>query len=125
MQADTIGATVLLGGAALVASAFWLLKFARDRAASKMPLPAREEMAVIEEEISLTSWGKVSRLCLVLSVLWTFYVFAAAKSLVEQVGASSILYVGLLVFGAGMALGRRRTYRVYRTDPETKSALLE
>ncbi len=81
-----------------------------------MAKPATGEViATIEEEVRLTAWGVISLILLILSVIGSLMVSAGATTVFQQIEAGVSLISGLLLFGLGVALGRRRTYRVVRS----------
>jgi cytochrome b561 len=81
-------------------------------------LQARE-LAKITEEISMTGWGGFCVVMLVLTVAGSIGSYAAAKTVFQQIEAGVSLMAGLILFGLGSALGRRRTYTIYRSEQRT------
>lgn len=78
-------------------------------------LEARE-LAVIEEEVRTTGVGVISLLLLVACTLGSASALIGATNVVQQIGAGVLLIAGAVLFGLGAALGRRRTYRIYRSE---------
>lgn len=105
------GASVVLI-LALAAVSYWASKRRRAR---EQALQARE-MAVMEEEVNSTTEGKISFALLALSVLGSITIFAAAKTVFQEIEAGVMLIAGSILFGLGVALGRTRTYRIYRSE---------
>lgn len=75
-----------------------------------------EVIATIEEEVRLTGWGAISLILLILTVIGSLIISAGATTVFQQIEAGVSLISGLLLFGLGVALGRRRTYRVVRAS---------
>jgi len=83
---------------------------------------ASRELAVIVEEIHATATGTICTVLLILmlaivAVLY-FLAFSTALLLGSIVSTGiGIMSIGVfLLLGLGVALGRRRTYRVYRSE---------
>jgi hypothetical protein len=70
--------------------------------------------AIIREEIEITGWGWLSRVLLVLAVIVSAVTMADARNILQQIYAGVGFLGSAIVFGLGIALGRKRTYRVYR-----------
>lgn len=82
---------------------------------SKPKADPATEIATIEEDVRLTGWGVFSLMLLILSVAFTAFAGMAAKTVFQQIEAGVSMIASLLLFGLGVALGRRRTYRIYRS----------
>lgn len=103
---------VLLLLAALIGLAIWK---ERRRRVRQRALEARE-LAVIIEEVATTGGGNISFAMLVLTVLGSIAVFGGAKTVFQEIAAGVLLIAGAILFGLGVALGRTRTYRIYRSE---------
>lgn len=75
-----------------------------------------EVIATIEEEVRLTAWGAISLILLILTVIGSLIISTGATTVFQQIEVGVSLISGLLLFGLGVALGRRRTYRVVRAE---------
>lgn len=74
------------------------------------------ELAVMVEEVSMTAGGVLCLLLLIGTVLLSVGGYAAAKTVFQQIEAGVSLMSGCIIFGLGVALGRRRTFRIYRSE---------
>jgi hypothetical protein len=116
-QNPTLGIILLLVVALIVfgvgtANSMRALRRQREAEAA---LAARE-LAVIVEENKVTAGGTFSMLMLVLTILFAVGIFVSAKSAIHEIEAGVVLTAGSVVWGLGIALGRRRTYRVFRSE---------
>jgi hypothetical protein len=73
------------------------------------------EFSVIKEEIEITSWGNFSRIALGIAIVVTTFALLGASNIVQQIQAGVSFIGSAILFGLGVALGRKRTYRIYRT----------
>lgn len=74
------------------------------------------ELAEMVEEVRLT-W--VGALCPVLLVIVAFVAaagYARAVTILQQIEAGIAFLGAAVILGLGVAVGRRRTYRIYRSD---------
>ncbi|MGY4399878.1 hypothetical protein [Bradyrhizobium sp. USDA 3315] len=83
------------------------------------------EVAEIREEITVTGWGTFSRFGLGLGILIETIALFGATSIFQQIQAGVAFIGTAIVCGLGVAMGRRRTYRVYRAESKTGSVLPE
>ncbi|WP_338688432.1 hypothetical protein V5279_23850 [Bradyrhizobium sp. 26S5] len=90
---------------------------AAAQAASKLGV----EIAEIREEVTITNWGTFSRFGLGLGILIETIALFGATSIFQQIQAGVAFIGTAIVCGLGVAMGRRRTYRVYRTASKTES----
>jgi hypothetical protein len=82
------------------------------------PEPKRERVAIIQERIEATAGGSAATLLLVVSNLFVIGDFVASTNILQQNVAIN-LWIGCnVLFGLGVAVGRRRTYVVLRTPPD-------
>jgi hypothetical protein len=79
---------------------------------SRSPVIAR-----IEERITLTPSGFFFLVILMLHQLASAIYFGAAKTAFQETSAAAIWIGENVLWGLGVALGRRSTYTVYR-DPD-------
>jgi chromate transport protein ChrA len=110
------GIAIALLVLSLVALAIWRL--ARDAARARREhddLVARE-LAVIEEKISATPAGVLCVVMIFVVLIWTLQVEGRATTVFQQIEAGVALIAGLILFGLGAALGRRRRYVIYRSE---------
>ncbi|HWW46573.1 MAG TPA: hypothetical protein VNZ94_01885 [Xanthobacteraceae bacterium] len=83
------------------------------RPADDEPEPA-DAWAVASETVKVTWVGSVSLVALVASTVGYAGVLFHAETLFQQMEAHLSLLCCILVFGLGIALGRRRTYTIVR-----------
>ncbi|AVT76598.1 hypothetical protein RPPS3_25350 [Rhodopseudomonas palustris] len=88
----------------------------REWAYRRQEAQAGQEAAVIIEHVRMTWVGIVSLMLLVLTVIGAIVAYIAARTEFQQVQAGVSLIGSVLLFGLGVALGRRRTYRVLRSE---------
>ena len=77
------------------------------------------ELAVMEEQIRLTMGGAICWVLLFVSVAVSIGAYSRAVNILQQIEAGVSLMAGILLFGLGAALGRRRVYRIYRSEQRT------
>ena len=116
-QNPTLGIVLLIVVALIVfgvgtANSMRVLRRQREAEA----ILAAREMAVIVEEYKVTAGGTVSLLMLILTVLVAVGIFVSAKSAIHEIEAGVVLTAGSVIWGLGIALGRKRTYRIYRSE---------
>jgi hypothetical protein len=78
------------------------------------------EIAVIKEEIEITSWGNFSRIALAIAIVIETFGVLGASNYFQAIQAGVAFIGSAILFGLGVALGRKRTYRIYRTDAADK-----
>ncbi|MDN4982291.1 hypothetical protein QY049_03515 [Bradyrhizobium sp. WYCCWR 13022] len=111
----TVGSMLLVVVVAALAI-FLLVKIFREREkaiARRDAIAAMTEIGAVAEEFRITGWGWFSRAALVFSILLSIYAMDDARNVLQQILASVGLISSAIIFGVGMILGRRRTYRVY------------
>jgi hypothetical protein len=93
-------------------------RFAVEKAGSgAMDEPTESrELAVMVEQVRMTALGVISAGLLFLTVIGTAFLYVEAKTVFQQMLAGEALVCGLLLFGLGTALGRKRTYHIYRSQ---------
>lgn len=78
--------------------------------------PVKPPLATIEERISFTAVGIVSLLLLILHnaavVIW----LAKSTTVIHEAAIGTMWIGGNVLWGLGVALGRRRTYRIDRAS---------
>jgi len=77
---------------------------------------ASRELAIIVEDVAITAGGRISMAMLVLTIIYAVLVYVAAKTVFQQIEAGVTLIGGSIIWGLGIAVGRVRTYRVYRSE---------
>jgi hypothetical protein len=77
---------------------------------------ARQETAVIVEQVRSTVGGAISAFFLLLTWVASIVVYAASNTVFQQIEAGVALVAGTILCGLGVALGRRRTYRIYKSS---------
>jgi ABC-type multidrug transport system fused ATPase/permease subunit len=80
---------------------------------------ASRELAVIAEEIRTTGGGGFCIAMLILTVTGSSISYLMVTTVFQQIEVSVSMISGLILFGLGAALGRRRTYRIYRSENRT------
>lgn len=83
----------------------------QDAASYKPPEP----VAVIHERSTPTFAGNICAVLLVLSVFFSARSYLEATTILQQIQATLAMIAGILLFGLGVALMRKRTYRVFET----------
>ncbi len=113
----------IVGGVCVAAIVIGLVIYAISRssarhAASWKP-PARQEIARIEERVSLSGLGGLSSVLLMLhNVVMAIAFFVSAKSAVQEASLGTMWIAGNVLWGVCMMMGRRSTYVVTRQiDP--------
>jgi len=76
---------------------------------------SRDEIATIVERVYVTGWGVFWGLVLALDCTISIVASMAATTIFQQIAAGVSLIGGAVIAGLGVALGRRRTYTVYRS----------
>jgi NO-binding membrane sensor protein with MHYT domain len=82
----------------------------------KKPTLATRELAVIIEHATMTGGGAICVFLLVITLAASVFSLIAATTIFQQIEAGLFLLVGCVLFGLGIALGHKRTYRVYRSE---------
>lgn len=91
----------------------------RRRREAERALQARE-LAVMVEDVRITGGGAICWVALAITVFGAIAGYNAAKTVFQQIEAGVSLIAGVMLFGLGAALGRRRTYRIYRSEQRTE-----
>lgn len=100
----------------LVAALLGVAIYAARRRRAKEDALAARELAVIVEEQTATGGGVFSMAMLVLTIGFALTIFVSAKSAIHEIEAGVVLTAGAIVWGLGIALGRKRSYRVFRSE---------
>jgi nucleoside permease NupC len=111
-----IGYAIVLVLAVLIAAALY---YQRRRRRDETDELISRELAVITERIDTTAGGAISGLLLTLSVIAALFEYGAATTVFQQITAGVTLIGGMALFGLGVAMGRRRTYTIYRSQHRT------
>ena len=77
---------------------------------------AAREMATMIEETQVTPGGAICFALLVITVIGSFFAYGKATTIFQQIEAGVSLIAGSILFGLGVAIGRKRTYRIYRSE---------
>lgn len=78
---------------------------------------ADQPIAEIREQITFTPGGRICLIFLVLNTLLCGFGWFALNGAVQQAAVGTAWIAGNVLWGLGAALGRRRTYTVYRVLP--------
>ncbi|MHC2578196.1 threonine/homoserine/homoserine lactone efflux protein [Bradyrhizobium diazoefficiens] len=119
VNTQTIAIAALVVGAVIVyvaAHYFLVTRPRRRRIAGEEAELAARELAIIVEDVRLTAGGIVAAVLLVVTILYSFVTYEAATTVFQQIASGVSLIAGCIVWGLGVALGRRRTYRVLRSE---------
>jgi hypothetical protein len=113
-----IGFSIVAVGIAVV------ILILRERAVFRWPreaaLAAREP-AVIVRDTQVTSGGVICFTLLILTVASTIFAYSRAITVFQQIEADVSLISGSsILFGLGVALGRKRTFRIYPSEHRVK-----
>lgn len=73
------------------------------------------ELAVMVEDVKTTRFGAFCIVMLVVNVFVTWLSYTSAQTVFQQIQIGVALIASTMLFGLGAALGRRRTYRIYRS----------
>lgn len=112
--------TVGVAGIAIVVLCM-VITFALSRRANRQrrtrdeELAARE-LATIVEEIQITAGGVICFILLIGTIVLAISAYSTAATVFQQIEAGVSLIAGCILWGLGVALGRRRTYRIYRSE---------
>ncbi|WLA78820.1 sel1 repeat family protein [Bradyrhizobium elkanii] len=84
------------------------------------------QTAIVEAQSRLTGGGVLCAFLLVLSVLTTMGLYSEAKTIFQQIQAGVAMIAAILLFGLGVAVLRKHTYRVFEivAVEEPSSSLL-
>src|SRR5258705_9009182 len=108
-------AALVIAGAAF--AVHLLVRDSRDRGAppavDRILIAGKMEIAAITEEIQITGWGRFSRIGLGIMFMLAVIGMAEARSMIDQIHVSVGFISSTILFGLGVALGRKRIYRVY------------
>jgi hypothetical protein len=77
------------------------------------------EFAVMVEKIESTAGGTICGVLLFITLFFSLLGYSAATTVFQQIEAGVSLMAGILLFGLGVVLGRKRTYRIYRSEHRT------
>ncbi|UGY23555.1 hypothetical protein HU675_0037300 [Bradyrhizobium septentrionale] len=112
------GVLALLGGVLLLIfiAVFVFVAIEPKRGIQAFAPRQRRQTAVIEEQSRLTGGGVICALLLVLSLLGTMGLYVEAKTVFQQIQAGVAMIAAILLFGLGVAVLRRRTYKVFEME---------
>src|SRR5579859_2033266 len=74
------------------------------------------QIATIEQTESLTAGGLVCLVLMLIGVIWGGLLYLAATTVFQSIQAGVGTIVDILLFGLGVALLRKRSYRVFSSD---------
>jgi hypothetical protein len=77
------------------------------------------ELAVMVEHVESTAVGNICGVLLVITLFFSMFGYSVATTIFQQIEAGVSLMAGVLLFGLGVVLGRKRTYRIYRSEHRT------
>ena len=102
--------------AVVFAGAIW--KALRDLRRARMAAAAlaAREIAVIEETVRSTGFGAVCIVLLLIVIAASGVGYTKAVTVFQQIEIGVGFIGSLIVLGLGAALGRRRSYTVYRSE---------
>ena len=104
-------------GVVIVIIGLWFAWTTTSRRRNERMATLRErEMAVIVERVETTGGGRLCTLLLIFAVIGTVFAYSQATTVFQQIEAGVSFIGGCILFGLGTALGRSRTYRVYRSE---------
>ena len=107
-----VGGGLVLACVVIVAIAMTRAADARRRAIEDL---AARELAIITEDIRATGGGALSFLLLLVAIFVSVVSYNTATTVFQQIEAGVGFIGSAIIFGLGIALGRRRTYTVYRS----------
>lgn len=108
-----IGLVIIAVGIAVV---FFILRERIVLRQQREAALAARELAVIVENTQVTSGGVICFALLILTIASTIFAYSKATTVFQQIEASVSLISGSILFSLGVALGRKRTYRIYRSE---------
>lgn len=121
LQAASLSEYLIAGGVALTfvgLAALGIVNGRKEHARlieRQRDLEARE-LAVMTEEIRFTGGGGFCVAMIVLTLLWCVASLSLATTVFQQIQYGIMLIANLILFGLGAALGRRRTYKIRRSQ---------
>lgn len=113
---DYVAGLILAGFAIIIIGLVLNAMVGARRRREQFDALKQREFAVMVEEVNSTGWGAFCIMMLVLTVLASVFGYNVAKTVFQQIEAGVTLIAGLILFGLGAALGRRRSYRLYRSE---------
>ncbi|MGY3697468.1 hypothetical protein ACVIGA_007548 [Bradyrhizobium sp. USDA 3240] len=75
------------------------------------------QIAIIKAQSELTGGGQFCVVMLVLSIVISEALYLVATTVFFQIQAGIAMIAGILLFGSGIAIGRKTTYNVFDAKP--------
>jgi hypothetical protein len=109
-------ALVVVGVFIAIVGIWFALGVAAQKRSERMAALQDRELAVIVERVEVTVGGSLCTLLLIVTIIGTIFAYSKATTVFQQIEAGVSLIGGCILFGLGTALGRSRTYRIYRSE---------
>lgn len=117
MRVETpLGLLILIGLAVVIVGLIVAAVVTGRREKERLETNLGGELAIITENIRMTAWGLLCVIMLIVMIVGSLVAYAHATTVFQQIEAGVSLIAGVLLFGLGVALGRRRSYTIYRSQ---------
>jgi hypothetical protein len=117
MDKQYVGPAILIG-LVLIAIVGIVTTMLRGRNEYRRNGPPLVETGYIKEESSLTAGGALSLVALIINLIVCGLFASAAQTVFQEIEIGVAFLGGNMLWGLGVAVGRRRTYRTYRYEAE-------